>query len=99
MRIYVKQNYSDSPFELAYERSVQQPFQSREEYMEGLTGKDGIGYIGAYTGVDDGKDYQFRMIYFRDGSNVVEIRMETTLDTYEEMDKEFDEVMKTVRTK
>ena len=99
MRIYVKQNYSDSPFELAYERSVQQPFQSLEEYMEGLPGKDGIGYIGAYTGADDGKDYQFRMIYFRDGSNVVEIRMETSLDTYEEMDKEFDEVMKTVRTK
>ena len=86
MRIYVKQNYSDSPFELAYERSVQQPFQSLEEYMEGLPGKDGIGY-------------KFRMIYFRDGNNVVEIRMETTLDTYDEMAKEFEDVMKTIRTK
>ncbi|MBR1517587.1 MAG: hypothetical protein IJ620_05545 [Bacteroidales bacterium] len=97
MRVYVRRNYADSPFELAYERSLQQPFQSLSEYVDGLPGNDGIGYIGAYTSASDGKDYQFRMIYFKDQSSCIEIRLETTLDTFESMDGEFQDVLKSVK--
>lgn len=97
MRIYVHKNYSEDVFDLAYSRYSQQPFQSLEEYVDGLPTKDGIGYIGAYTSAIDGKDYQFRMIYFKDRNNGIEIRLETTRDTFEKMDREFTRVMKSVR--
>ena len=47
MRIYVRQNYDGSVYDLAYNRFMTQPFQSLDEYVN----PDGsFGYWGAYTG-------------------------------------------------
>lgn len=97
MRIYVRRNYAEGAFDLAYARYSQQPFQSLDEYFDGLPTKDGIGYIGAYASASDEKNYQFRMIYFKDRNNGIEIRLETTKDTFDKMDDEFRKIMKTVR--
>lgn len=96
MRVYVRRNYSDTPYDLAYERYTQQPFQSLSESMDGLP-SDGIAYIGAYTSASDGKDYQFRMMYFKDRNNALEIRVETTRDTFDQMEDEFVRIMNSVK--
>lgn len=95
LRIYVHRNYKGSSFDLAYERFLKQPFQSMAEYSDGIPG-DGIGYLGAYQSTEDNKEYQFRMIYFKDNDNGIEIRMETTGDTYSRFDKTFDKILHTV---
>ncbi len=97
MRVYVKKNYTDDILNLAYARFLQQPFQSINEYFEGLPAEGGIGYLGAYTSTTDETDYKFQMIYFKDKNNAIEIRLETTIDTYDKMEKEFDAVRKTVK--
>lgn len=94
LRVYVHRNYSGSAYELAYERFLLQPFQSMQEYADGLPSA-GIGYVGAYRSREDQKDYQFRMIYFKDKNTGVEIRMETTGDTYARFDKRFDQILRT----
>ena len=95
MRIYVKKNYSGSVYDLAYTRFMTQPFQALDEYTEGLPAPQSLGYVGAYHDTKDLKDYMFRMIYFKDKSTILEVRMETTLDTYEAMEPEFLSVLKT----
>ena len=75
-----------------------EPYQSLTDYTEGLglpkTG--GMGYVGAYTNVKDGKDYQFRMVYFKAQNAVVEFRLETTRATYPMMEKEFIGILKSL---
>ena len=95
MRIYVRPNYKGNMFELAYSRFTSQPFQSMNEYYDGIPGTEGIGYIGAYRNTNDGKDYQFRMIYFKDDDNAIEVRIETTTDTYADFDRTFDNILRT----
>ena len=92
MRIYVRKNYSGTVFDMAYERFGTQPFQSLDEYPF----RDGLGYWGAYANEEDGKDYLFRMVYLKDRSNMLEIRLETTRDNYDEFDDKFQEILKTV---
>ena len=96
VRIFVKKDYSGSALGLAYSRYLQQPFQSLKEYSHGLPAKDGIGYIGAYTSLSDGKDYQFRMIYFKEKDIAFEFRAETTLSTYPQFEKIFEEIFNTI---
>lgn len=98
LRIYVRKNYSGSALELAYERHCRQPFQPLNEYMDGLPGSEGIGYIGAYSNFDDHKDYQFKMIYFKVKNTIYEFRLETTRDTYETFEPEFDEILNSITT-
>ena len=73
--------------------------QSLKEYTkgEGLPSKGGIGYIGAYTNPTDQKDYQFYMTYFKDRGTSVEFRLETTKDTFEEMDFEFKDILSSIK--
>lgn len=99
LRIYVNKGYDGDLYELAYERYELQPYQALMEYSkgEGLPSKGGIGYIGAYTNPSDNKDYQFRMTYFKDRGTVVEFRLETTKDTFEEMDFEFKDIMGSIK--
>ena len=98
MRVYVHQNYKGSAFDLAFDRFMLQPFQSMIEYYDGIPG-EGIGYVGAYRSNEDKKDYQFRMIYFKDKNTGIEIRLETTGDTYAHFDKYFDNILRTVAIK
>lgn len=99
LRIYVNKDYDGDLYELAYERYEAQPFQSLKEYTkgEGLPSKGGIGYIGAYTNPSDQKDYQFYMTYFTDRGTSVEFRLETTKDTFEEMEFEFKDILGSIK--
>jgi hypothetical protein len=99
LRIYVNKDYDGDLYELAYERYEAQPFQSLKEYTkgDGLPSKGGIGYIGAYTNPTDQKDYQFYMTYFKDRGTSVEFRLETTKDTFEEMDFEFKDILSSIK--
>jgi hypothetical protein len=78
---------------------MKQPFQSVDEYTKGpgLPRKGGIGYMGAYTNPADQKDYQFLMTYFKDKNTIVEFRLETTKDTFEEMEFEFNDILGTLK--
>lgn len=99
MRILVKNKYKGSTYDLAYARFMQQPFESLNNYTDGIPGTDGIGYVGAYTSTLDQKDYQFKMIYFKDKDNILEIRLETSYGTYDKMEKDFDNIIKTIKVK
>lgn len=96
IRIYVRKNYSGSAYELAYSRYLSQPFQSLDEYVEGLPSSDGIGYLGAYTNEQDGKDYEFRMIYFKEGKTVFEFRLETSRDNYDDFSEQFEAILQSI---
>lgn len=97
LRICVRKNYNESTFDFAYTRYLQNPFQSLDEYVDGLPNNEGIGYIGAYTNPADGKNYQMRMIYFKDKNTAFEIKLETTIDTFEQMDRIFKKVLSSVK--
>lgn len=98
LRIYVNKHYSGDLYELAYDRFEDQPYQALHEYSDGdgLPASGGFGYLGAYTNPSDGKDYQFYMHYFKSKKSVVEFRLETTVDTFEEMDFEFKDILSTL---
>ena len=94
MRIYVRRNFEGSVYEMAYSRFNAQPFQSLDEYVS----DDGsFGYLGAYTNNDDGKDYEFRMLYIKDKNTAIEIRLETTRYNFDDFDSKFLDILKTVK--
>lgn len=96
LRIFVKKDYKPSIYELITERFMQQPFQSIDEYYDGLPAP-GLGYVGAHTSPQDGKDYAFRMIYFKDKDDkAYEFRATTTMDTYSQLEEEFKAIMESV---
>ena len=99
LRIYVRKNYTAPIFVFVFERYSKEPYQSLSDYTEGLglPKSGGMGYVGAYTNVQDKKDYQFRMVYFKVQNTVVEFRLETTKDTFEEMESEFKNILSTVK--
>ena len=99
LRIYVNENYDGDVYELAYERYMEQPFQSLDEYTKGpgLPKSGGLGYVGAYTNPSDQKDYQFFMTYFSDKGVMVEFRLETTTDTFGDMEFEFRDVLGSIK--
>lgn len=96
MRIYVRQNFDGSVYDLAYERYLVLPYQSLDEkvYEDGS-----IGYWGAYTNDDDGKDYEFLMLYKQDKNTVMELRLEVTRDNYEELEDDFKAILASVKRK
>lgn len=99
LRIHVVRDYDGDLYELAYERYEMLPFQSLNEYTKGpgLPASGGLGYIGAYTNPTDQKDYQFYMTYFNDKRISVEFRLETTKDTFDEMDFEFKDILNSIK--
>lgn len=99
LRVYVNKHYDGDLSELIYERYERQPYQSLKEYSqgEGLPASGGFGYIGAYTNPNDQKDYQFYMTYFTDKGTSVEFRLETTKDTFEEMEFEFEDILGSIK--
>lgn len=99
LRIYVNENYDGGVYEMAYERYMEQPFQSLDEYTKGpgLPKSGGIGYVGAYTNPTDQKDYQFMMTYFSDKGVMVEFRLETTTDTFGELEFEFRDILGSIK--
>ena len=99
LRIYVNEGYEGDVYELAYDRYMLQPFQSVDEYTHGpgLPKSGGIGYMGAYTNPSNRKDYQFFMTFFKSRKAAVEFRLETTKDTFEEMEFEFRDILGTLK--
>ena len=98
LRIRVRKNYTGTLYDYVYDRYVQEPYQPLKDYTTGLglPPSGGMGYIGAYTNVNDKKDYQFRMVYFKVQNTVVEFRLETTKGTYAAMEKEFESILKSL---
>jgi hypothetical protein len=98
LRIYVRKNFTAPIFDFVFDRYSKEPYQSLTDYTEGLglPKSGGMGYVGAYTNVRDKKDYQFRMVYFKVQNTVVEFRLETTKDTYKQMEKEFIAILKSL---
>ena len=99
LRIYVNNGFDGDLLELVYSRYMAQPYQSLNEYTKGmgLPKSGGIGYIGAYTNPSDQKDYQFFMTYFRDHDVSVEFRLETTKDTFEDMEFIFKDILGSIK--
>ena len=93
MRIYLRSNFKGSVYDLAYSRFLSQPFQSLDEIVHD---NGGLEYLGAYTNERDGKDYEFRMLYFKEQQNMVEIRLETTVDTFDQFDETFKSIITSV---
>lgn len=91
LRIIVRKAYKPSLFDYVFERYSQSPYQSLDDYTQGLglPASGGMGYIGAYTNPSDNKDYQFRMVYFKVQNTVVEFRLEAVREAFDMMDEEF----------
>lgn len=99
LRIHVVRDYDGDLYDLAYERYEAQPYQALKEYTkgEGLPSSGGLGYIGAYTNPADQKDYQFYMTYFLSNRTSVEFRLETTKDTFNDMEFEFKDILNSIK--
>lgn len=99
LRIHVVRDYDGDLYDLAYERYEAQPYQALKEYTkgEGLPSSGGLGYIGAYTNPADQKDYQFYMTYFLSKRTSVEFRLETTKDTFNDMEFEFKDILNSIK--
>lgn len=94
MRIYVRKNYTKDVFDLVMERYMMNPYQSLEEYTDNLPAP-GIGYKGIYQSGDN-KYYKFDMIYFKEKNVAFEFRLETTNDTYEQVEDDFVQILNTI---
>lgn len=99
LRIYVNKKFSNDIYSLVFQRYMLQPYQSLKEYTHGLglPSSGGLGYVGAYTNPTEHKDYEFMMTYFKSGTAYVELRLETTKDTYPVMETEFRNVLKSLK--
>lgn len=99
LRIVVRKNHTKPIYDFVFDRYNHEPYQSLTDYTHGLglPKSGGMGYIGAYTNVRDNKDYQFRMVYFKEQNTVVEFRLETTRPTYSMMEPEFEEILKSIK--
>ena len=98
LRIYVRKNYTKPISDLVFERYMGQPYQSLDDYTHGLglPATGGMGFVGAYTNTKDRRDYQFRMVYFKEANTIVEFRLETTRNTYTQMEPEFEQILKSL---
>lgn len=96
LRVYVRKNYDKSMFKFIMERFKSQPYQSLDEYTEGIPGTECRGYIAAYTDLIDKKDYQMRMVCFKDKSTVIEFRLEAPLDVYPRFEQTFTDIAATL---
>ena len=99
LRIYVNKKYSGDIYSLIYDRYMTQPYQSLREYMHGpgLPKSGGLGYVGAYTNPTERRDYELMMTYFKSGAAFVELRLETTADTFKKMEGEFTNVLNSLK--
>ena len=99
LRIYVNSHYSGDLYELIYDRYMQQPYQSLDEYTKGpgLPASGGLGYKGAYTNPSNQKDNVFLMTYFKERRTAVEFRLETTRETYEDMEVKFKKILSSIQ--
>ncbi len=98
LRIYVKKNTGNSTaMDFALRRFMKQPFVVVEEFTASqfLPTEDAIGYIGQYTD-KSGMQCQFYMIYFVYKKTLVEFRLETSLDTFNQLKEEFEQILNTI---
>lgn len=96
LRIFVRKNYDKSIYKFIMERFKAQPYQSLDEYTDGIPGTEGQGYIAAYTDQVDKKDYQMRMVCFKDGNTAIEFRLEAPMDIFPRFDKTFADIAATL---
>lgn len=98
LRIYVKNNIGDeNSLDYSLRRFMQQPFIIVDEFSESpyLPCKDAIGYIGIYKD-NYGNRCEFYMLYFVHKNTLVEFRLETTEESFEDKRAEFEEIMESI---
>ena len=98
-RVYVKKNYTGTVFDFAYDTYISEPFQSLNEFSNELSFCESIGYLGAYKNIIDGKDYELRMIFFKDKNTAIEIRLEATVDNYADFEEQFQSIIESITIK
>ena len=96
LRVYVNERYTKNVYDMVYERYLQQPFETIDQFTEDIP-KEGMGHIGAYEAPIEGKSYQFRMISFVSNNMAFEFKAETTADTYKDFDKKFADILQTIK--
>lgn len=94
MRVFVRNNFKGTVYDLAYNRFLSQPFQSLDERVHE---NGALEYLGAYRNTQDGKDYEFRMLYIIDRTSIAEIRLETSVDTFDQFDEMFKGIIQSVK--
>ena len=84
--------------EMSLDRFMAQPYQTLEEYTEGLflPTQDAIAYLGKNRDEEDGTENKFYTVYFIHKSSGVEFRLSTTEATFEQMKEEFETILKSV---
>ena len=97
LSVYVKKNCTESVYDVVYQRYESRPYQSLNESVENVPGGDGIFYVGAYRSAYDNKEYEFRMLYMKVKNTLIEFRLETTQDTFEEFDEEFLVILNSIK--
>lgn len=93
VRVVVRKNFSGSPLDYVAERWAEQPYQLLDELTTGLPTSDAVSYRAAYTSPRDHGDYLFRLLYFKERNNVIELRAETSTATYERMAPIFESII------
>ncbi|MBR1849944.1 MAG: hypothetical protein IJ789_01070 [Bacteroidales bacterium] len=98
LKIYVQKNYKKSVYEFVYDRYLQQPYQTIDEYSSGygLPAKGGLGYTGIYTSPQDDKNYMFRMNCTVIANTAVEFRIETTQNNYGHLERRIADIFNTL---
>ena len=99
IRVYVKNNIGkDNSLDYAMRRFMQQPFMIVDEFSNSpfLPCKDAIGYVGLYKDDDTSVRNKFYMIYFVHKSTIVEFRIETTEESFEQKRAEFEQIIKSI---
>ncbi len=99
LRIYVRTSTKNkTAMELSIDRFMEQPFQTLEEYTEGLylPTKDAIAYLGVNRDEVDGTENQFYILYFMHKNTAIEFRLQSTMATFEQVKTEFENILKSI---
>ena len=99
LTVYVRTNYAKPVSDLVFERFMTKPYETLDNYTTGpgLPPEGGMGFVGAYIHPQNRKNYQFRMVYFKEGNTAVEFRLETTRATYDQMEQEFEQILNSLQ--
>ncbi|MBR1798966.1 MAG: hypothetical protein IJ761_03585 [Bacteroidales bacterium] len=97
LRIYVDSQDYDDLLDFVYQRYEVQPYQTLEEAPLRSIKQENINHIGIYTSPTSKKDFQFMATYIKDRKTYIEFRLETSADTFEEMETIFQNITNSIK--
>ena len=99
LTIYVRNNFKNkSAMEMSIDRFMQQPYQTIEDYTDGLflPTSDAIAYMCVNRDEKDGTENQFYALYFVHKNTGIEFKLSTTKSTFDQLTDEFETILKSV---